>query len=127
MSPQDAEGLAHLPPPVPTLSIALTIPLPVAWPRRIHGREVRLPDEVALTCIEFAFGEGRGHAVASRPARRPRRRRAASVPQPVEPGALAAPSPSFATAMREGAWWQLALGRLRQRTRRLHMLRLLPL
>lgn len=126
--PQDAAGLAQSASTVPTLSIALTIPLPVTWPRRLQGIEARLPEEVAVTCIEFAFGGSGERPAPARTGRRFVRRRSSPGPAAcLAPPVLVQVPPSFATAMREGAWWQLALARLGQRTRRLQIFRLLPL
>lgn len=123
--PQEAGDVTAPVTMAPVLTISLSIPLPLAWPRHLRGIDHRLPADAALTCIELAFGESRA-ASAERRSRRVARRgaRAISRREPAGPGSAL---PSFAVAMREGAWWQVALARLGQRTRRLHVVRLLSL
>lgn len=110
----------------PTLSIALSIPLPVAWPRRPRDAEPGLPEDFALTCLELAFGE-RQLRPSLRPQRRVGRRRAVLTAPLHEAAGASLPSPSFAVAMRQGGWWQVALARLKRRARRLQVVRLLSL
>lgn len=129
LPPQEAAPVAR-PVAVPTLSIALTIPLPLplplAWPRRRPRGGAGLPEDAALACIELAFGRSSDRPRARHPGRRVGRRRAPPVVR-VPPHALATAPLSFAAALRQAGWWRLALSRLGQRTRRLQVLRLLPL
>lgn len=111
--------------PVPVLTISLSIPLPMVWPRQRRSAGHRLPADAALSCIELAFGDSGRHLVGPR-LRRVARRGAMPLPRQASTVPASA-TPSFAMAMREGHWWQAALAGLERRTRRLHMIRFLPL
>lgn len=123
LPPEAGDGTV-VAPVVPTLTIALSIPLPVAWPRHLR-RVDPAREEVALSCIELAFGGARSGGEERRP-RRVARRAVRGLARP-DPGAVMTAPPTFATAMREGGWWQVAMSGLRQRTRRMYIVRLLSL
>lgn len=126
LSPPQEAGEVTVPATMaPVLTISLSIPLPVAWPRHLRKTDHRLPADLALTCIEIAFGESRIRS-GGRGERRVARRGATALLRQATDTAGNAP-PSFAVAMREGAWWQDALARIAQRTRCLQVVRLLSL
>lgn len=109
----------------PVLTISLSIPLPVAWPRQLRATGNAQPPEHAHSFIELAFGEWGGSPAGKRMRRVARRGSLETARK--HPASAEVAAPSFAVAMRQGVWWQAALAGLERRTRRLQVIRLLSL